>query len=94
MKDAMQKLVLNDAGVTVHPESSSALGSGYRCGFLGLLHMEVFMQRMEQEFAINVLATAPSVPYKRTCCCPLADSIAHADPLDNSGDERRYDEGR
>ena len=64
MRDAVQRLVLNDAGVTVHPEMSAAMGSGYRCGFLGLLHMEVFMQRMEQEFNIPVLATAPSVPYK------------------------------
>lgn len=64
LQDAMEKLTLNDASVSVEKKSSDALGIGFRCGFLGLLHMDVFRQRLEQEYNVDVIATAPSVLYK------------------------------
>lgn len=64
LRDAIEKLTLNDASITVEKKSSAALGIGFRCGFLGLLHMDVFKQRLEQEYQMNVIATAPSVLYK------------------------------
>lgn len=64
LRDAIEKLTLNDASVTVEKKSSAALGLGFRCGFLGLLHMDVFKQRLEQEYDLTVIATAPSVLYK------------------------------
>jgi elongation factor 4 len=66
LKDAIDKLLLNDASVTVEKKTSVALGLGFRCGFLGLLHMDVFKQRLEQEYGLSVIATAPSVLYKVT----------------------------
>lgn len=64
LSEAIEKLTLNDASVKVEKKSSVALGLGFRCGFLGLLHMDVFKQRLEQEYDMNVIATAPSVLYK------------------------------
>jgi elongation factor 4 len=64
LRNAIEKLTLNDASVTVEKKSSAALGLGFRCGFLGLLHMEVFKQRLEQEYGITAIVTAPSVLYK------------------------------
>ena len=64
LQDAIEKLTLNDASVKVEKKSSLALGLGFRCGFLGLLHMDVFKQRLEQEYNMNVIATAPSVLFK------------------------------
>ncbi len=64
LSDAIEKLTLNDASVKVEKKSSVALGLGFRCGFLGLLHMDVFKQRLEQEYNLSVIATAPSVLYK------------------------------
>jgi elongation factor 4 len=64
LRDAIEKLTLNDASVRVEKKTSVALGLGFRCGFLGLLHMDVFQQRLEQEYNLSVIATAPSVLYK------------------------------
>lgn len=64
LRDAIEKLTLTDASVKVEKKTSIALGLGFRCGFLGLLHMDVFKQRLEQEYDLSVIATAPSVLYK------------------------------
>ena len=64
LRDALEKLKLNDASLTFEPEVSDALGFGYRCGFLGMLHMDVIEERIEREFKIDIIATSPSVIYE------------------------------
>ncbi|KAG7276918.1 hypothetical protein CRUP_010238 [Coryphaenoides rupestris] len=80
LRSAIDKLTLNDSSVTVQKDSSIALGAGWRLGFLGLLHMEVFNQRLEQEYNASVVVTAPTVPYKAVLSSPRLIKITVVNP--------------
>jgi len=80
LRESLQKLKLNDASITYLPESSGALGFGFRCGFLGLLHMEIVKERLEREFNLALIATAPSVQYR------VLRTDAEVEVVDNPND--------
>ena len=78
LREALEKLQLNDASLEFEPESSQALGFGYRTGFLGMLHMEIIQERIEREFGIELIATAPSVIYQ--CIMKSGEEVAVDNP--------------
>jgi GTP-binding protein LepA len=91
-RDALDKLRLDDGSFTFEPESSTALGFGFRCGFLGLLHMEIVRERLEREFDLNLIATSPSVVYHITMNNGDETVIDNPSALPPAGDWRRIDE--
>ena len=80
LKDALEKLSINDASLTYVPETSKALGFGFRCGFLGLLHMDIIKERLEREFNLNIILTAPSVIYN--VCLTNKETVSISNPSD------------
>ena len=82
LRDAMDKLQLNDASLTFEPESSAALGFGFRCGFLGMLHMEIIQERLEREFGMSVITTVPNVSYRAFLNKDVEKEIVVNNPID------------
>jgi GTP-binding protein LepA len=90
LRDALEKLKLNDASLDYEPETSQALGFGFRCGFLGLLHMEIVRERLEREFDLDLLVTAPNVAYLVTT--PTGDQVEVHNPAEMPREVERVEE--
>ncbi|OPX87056.1 translation elongation factor 4 [Pelotomaculum sp. PtaB.Bin117] len=92
LRDAMEKLHLNDASLIYEPETSEALGFGFRCGFLGLLHMEIVQERLEREYGLSLITTAPNVVYRVTTTTGAVLEIENPSKLPPSGVIQRIEE--
>ena len=92
LRDALGKLKLNDASFFYEPENSVALGFGFRCGFLGLLHMEIVQERLEREFGLNLITTAPSVRYRITRVDGLVTEVDSPAKFPNPSDIKKIEE--
>ena len=92
LRDALEKLRLNDASFFFEPETSSALGFGFRCGFLGLLHMDIVQERLEREFNMDLVTTAPAVLYRVTTTDDVVEEIDSPAKLPESGRVRKIEE--
>ncbi len=92
LKEALQKLQLNDAALEFEPETSTALGFGFRCGFLGLLHMDVVQERLEQEFDLDLIMTAPSVDYHAIMNDGTTKVIDNPSDLPSAGEYKEVEE--
>jgi GTP-binding protein LepA len=90
LRDALERLKLNDASLSYEPETSNALGFGFRCGFLGLLHMEIVRERLEREFDLDLLVTAPSVAYQVET--PTGERIEVHNPAEMPAERERVEE--
>src|SRR5512133_3810238 len=90
LRDALERLRLNDASLSYEPETSQALGFGFRCGFLGLLHMEIVRERLEREFDLDLLVTAPTVAYK--VITPTGEVVEVHNPAAMPPERERVDE--
>ncbi len=92
LRDALEKLRLNDSSFFFEPEVSAALGFGFRCGFLGLLHMEIVQERLEREFNVDLITTAPSVRYRITTVKGEVLEVDNPSKMPNSGDIVKFEE--
>jgi GTP-binding protein LepA len=92
LRDALEKLQLNDSSFFYEPETSGALGFGFRCGFLGLLHMEIVQERLEREFNLSLITTAPGVRYRITTKTGEVLEIHNPSKLPPSGDIAKFEE--
>lgn len=92
LREALEKLQLNDAALKFEPESSSAMGFGFRCGFLGLLHMEIVQERLEREYNLSLIITAPSVVYRVNCANGETVECSNPSLLPEPGKRRSIEE--
>jgi GTP-binding protein LepA len=92
LREALEKLRLNDSSFTYQPETSGALGFGFRCGFLGLLHMEIVRERLEREFGLSLISTAPSVEYRVTKTGGQVVVVDNPSLMPNAGEIEKIEE--